>query len=325
MLSGRNGWGTCLPDFTNSFLAGSVFDRWAYTPLAGDASTRGYQRLTGADGRTAILMHTPPDQVASQTAFLRIGAHLLRIGLCAPQILLVDLAKGLLVIEDLGTRHFAQWLAAHPAHEPQLYSAAVDVLIAVQADEPPTGLIALSPAHAARMISPLTEYYAPNAPLDPLVAALEAALILHAPDANTLALRDFHAENLIWRPDLTGTDRVGLLDFQDAVLAPPEYDLVSLLRDARRDVPQGLCDAMMDKFACATGRDPGQTRAASACLGVQRNLRILGIFARLARRDDKTRYLDLLPRVWGHILADLQHPALAELAPLVAKHIPAPT
>lgn len=314
-----------MPDLTRSFLAGSVSEDWARTRLAGDASTRSYQRLTGPGGQTAILMHTPPDQAASLTAFLRIGAHLAGIGLCAPQILRADPGDGLLLIGDLGAQHFAQWLTQHPADAPLLYAAAVDVLIAVQSHDPPPGLTALTPAHAARMISPLIEFYAPDAPLGPLVNSLEQALNRHAPTASHLALRDFHAENLIWRAGKLGTDRVGLLDFQDAVLAPPEYDLVSLLRDARRDVPQDLCDAMIDRFAQAAGRDPAQTRAAFACLGVQRNLRILGIFARLARRDGKTRYLDLIPRVWGHIQTDLQHPALSGIAPLIAKHIPAPT
>ena len=154
---------------------------------------------------------------------------------------------------------------------------------------------------------------------------MERALLRHAPDAKSLALRDYHAENLIWRPERHGLDRVGLLDYQDAVLAPAEYDLVSLLRDARRDVAEPVAIAMTQRFARQSGKDLAAVQAAMACLGVQRNLRIMGIFARQARRDGKTRYLSLMPRVWGHIQRDLQHPALSELARMIATCVRAPT
>lgn len=298
-------------------LAGSGWAGWQATPLAGDASSRRYLRLTGPDRATAILMQTPepPD------GFVQIGAHLSSIGLCPPQVLWQDRAAGLLLIEDLGPCHFAQWLTLHPGDEAALYRAAVEVLAVVQRHPAPPGLPALTPAHAAAMIAPLTDWYAPGVDPVPLIAALEQALTHHAPLANCLSLRDFHAENLIWRPERTGTDRVGLLDFQDAVLAPAEYDLVSLLRDARRDVADKVCEAMIGHFARLTGRDPAQTRAALACLGVQRNLRIIGIFARLAKRDGKSRYLDLLPRVWAHLQRDLSHPAMAEMQGLVLARI----
>ena len=313
-----------MPDRINSFLAGTEFGGWTRNRLAGDASSRCYHRLTGPDGRSAILMDTPIDQSASLVSFLRIAAHLSAMGLCAPRIVLAEPDTGLLVIEDLGAMDFTKWLSKTPLDEPVLYAAAVDVLIAMQSGASPLGLTALTPGYAAGMIAPLTEWYAPDAPLLPLTLALQVALDSYAPLADRLALRDFHAENLIWRPHRQGTDRVGLLDFQDAVLAPPEYDLVSLLRDARRDVSEAVVDAMIDRFACGTGRSVDMVRAAMACLGVQRNLRILGIFARLARRDGKSRYLDLMPRVWGHVQRDLQHPALARLAVLVTQHIPAP-
>lgn len=324
MPVGRPGWSPQLPDRILTFLMGSAYANWARAGLAGDASDRRFERLTGSDGRSVILMDTPPDGGEQLGQFLRIGRHLASIGLCPPETLLADESAGLLVIEDLGTMQFAQWLAFQPLDESRLYSSAIDVLVLVQNHAPPDGLAALTPAVAARMIAPLAEWYAPHVPLPTLITALESALSRHAPDAEHLALRDYHAENLIWRPDRSGTDRVGLLDFQDAVLAPPEYDLVSLLRDARRDVSAAICEAMTVRFADQTGRDPVQTRAAMACLGVQRNLRILGIFARLAVRDGKWRYLDLMPRVWAHVQHDLSHPALAELAPLINAQIPAP-
>jgi N-acetylmuramate 1-kinase len=108
------------------------------------------------------------------------------------------------------------------------------------------------------------------------------------------------------------------------VLAPPDYDLASLLRDARRDVDADMGVRMIDLFARLTGRPVSQVLAGVSCLAVQRNLRIMGVFARLAATEGKPRYLALLPRVWGHILHDLQHPALAGLAPLIRTAIPAP-
>lgn len=307
-----------------TFLAKSGFAQWSRAALAGDASGRNYQRLTGPAGDTAILLDAPPESGEVLGPFLAIGQHLRGLGLSAPDILFAEIDAGLLMTTDLGPDHFAYWLTLHPAEEAALYAAAVDVLAVVQAHPAPPGLTALTPAHAARMIDPLIAYYAPKVPLAALVEPLERALARHAPDATCLALRDYHAENLIWRPDRAGLDRVGLLDYQDAVLAPAEYDLVSLLRDARRDVSEPVVAAMIARFARHAGKDIAAVQAAVACLGVQRNLRILGIFARHGRRDGRTRYLNLMPRVWGHLQRDLAHPALAELAPLIATHIPAP-
>ena len=127
-------------------------------------------------------------------------------------------------------------------------------------------------------------------------------------------MRDFHAENVIWRPGRRGHDRFGLIDFQDAFLAPPEYDLASLLRDARRDVGADAAEAAIAAFATRSGRNRDVVSAATAMLAVQRNLRILGIFERLIRTAGKPRYADFLPRVRRLIEEDLTHPALADLA-----------
>ncbi|MGR3465311.1 aminoglycoside phosphotransferase family protein [Limimaricola sp.] len=302
---------------TRAFLARHGLSDHARTALAGDASARRYERLTGPGGESLILMICPEDGLDALEAFVAIARHLTGIGLCAPRIRALDRAAGLAVIEDLGHEQVAQRAETH-AGDTEPYAAAIDVLARLQAAPPPDGLARLTPEVGADMIAPLGEWYAPDLDLTALQAALRAVLERHAPAPSVLALRDFHAENLIWRPDHAGTDRIGLLDFQDALLAPPEYDLVSLLRDARRDVSDDLRIAMISRFATATGRNPARVEAACAALGVQRNLRILGIFARLARRDGKTRYLALMPRVRGQIAADLHHPALASLAPHAA-------
>ena len=296
-------------------------------PLTGDASVRRYARLAGPDGTTAILMDATSDTDAAFAAFQSVAAHLIRIGLAAPRILWSDPGKRLMVIQDLGPLQVAEWLTHHPDDATAVYSAAIDVLIRVQSHPAPDGLTALVPTRAAGMIAPLFDWYLndPDARLTAQITGLlQDALTAHAPRADCLALRDFHAENLIWRGDLHGLDRVGLLDFQDAVLAPPEYDLISLLQDARRDLVPDLQIAMLERYAAAAGRDPEMVRTAAAVLGLQRNLRILGIFARLSRQDGKTRYLDLIPRVWGHVVEDLSHPALTEMRPLILGAVPPP-
>lgn len=312
------------PDPCTAFLAGSPAAGWTRAALAGDASGRRYERLTAPDGRTAILMDARAEP-ASLAPFLRIGAHLRASGLRAPEILAQG--EGLLLLEDLGPTHMAAWLAQHPGEAPFLYAAAVEVLARVQSAPPPGDLVALTPIRAAGMIAPLFEHYAPGT--DPRLAAdltgrLREALERLAPDATVLALRDYHAENLVWRPGREGTDRLGLLDFQDAVLAPPEYDLASLLRDARRDTDPDLRAAMTRRFAELTGRSEARVAAATAVLGLQRNLRILGIFARVARERNRPRYLTLLPRLWAHIEGDLAHPALRGLHAAVHAAIPPP-
>jgi aminoglycoside/choline kinase family phosphotransferase len=138
-------------------------------------------------------------------------------------------------------------------------------------------------------------------------------------------LRDYHAENLLWLPARTGLGRVGLLDYQDALRGHPVYDLISLVEDARRDVGPGIAARLKARYVAARGLDATEFGEACAVLAAQRNLKIVGIFARLARRDGKRQYLRLIPRVWAHLQRDLSHPALAPLAGLVAQMIPAPT
>jgi aminoglycoside/choline kinase family phosphotransferase len=155
-------------------------------------------------------------------------------------------------------------------------------------------------------------------------AAFGPILWQYASETSVLIQRDYHAENLIWLPERTGAARVGLLDFQDAMAGHPAYDLVSILQDARRDVPPEVEAAMIARYVAATGQDGETFRAAYAVLGVQRNLRILGVFGRLCIMGGKSHYIDLIPRVWGLLLRDLEHPALSPVAGLIRDALPAP-
>lgn len=306
-----------IPAQKAQFLAITPCADWTVSPLAGDASTRSYDRLTGTNDDTAILMDAGPDAAQSIPRFIEIANHLAALGLCPPQIIATGSPLRFLLISDLGDTDVAAWLRTHPQDERPLYEAALDVLNRISAAPPPPGLTHLTPDIGATMLAPFFDHVAPTAHRPAIEGRVQDALARHAGAPDTLSLRDFHAENLIWRPAKHCTNRIGLLDFQDAFVAPAAYDLVSLLRDARRDIASETHAHLMARFADQSGQSLTETEAACAILGVQRNLRILGIFARLAQVAGKRQYLALMPRVTGHIRADLAHPTLAGLAPLI--------
>jgi aminoglycoside/choline kinase family phosphotransferase len=145
--------------------------------------------------------------------------------------------------------------------------------------------------------------------------------------AQTWVLRDFHSPNLLWLPEREGTARVGLLDFQDAMMGPAAYDLASLLQDARVDVPEMMEIALLSRYV-RTRMRKGSFEASAfarsyATLAAQRASKILGIFARLERRDRKPQYLRHMPRVWNYLQRSLAHPDLAPLAAWYRANVPA--
>ncbi len=316
---------------TDVFLAHAGWAGAQRRALAGDASARQYERLTdGPDGARAILMKDPED-IGSVIAFQRIARHLSALGLSAPRILAALPKNGLLVEEDLGDALFSRVLADQPALEAELYLAAVDALITLHADPAPDAPPYDTPALVAA-IDPALDWYGQNATgqADPaggalIKACLKDALSTLAPWQPVLALRDFHAENLFWLPERSGPARVGLIDFQDAVLTHPVYDLISLAHDVRRPVAPATIAAMFERYASATGQSLEALQEAGAVLSAQRNLRILGIFTRLSLHFAKPDYIDLLPRCWSLLTEALTHPALAALSEAVTATLPAPT
>lgn len=302
--------------------------------LAGDASHRRYDRLTAPqDGATAVLMDAPPEKGEDVRPFIRIAGHLAKLGLSPPRIIAEDAENGFLLLEDLGDDLFARVIPARPEIEETLYAAATDLLAQLHRHPLPDGLATYSPPLMADLAALAIDWYLPGAnasrPDAPVRNAFQAetetVLSRVAAEAPVLILRDYHAENLLWLPGRSGVARVGLLDFQDAMAGHPAYDLVSLLQDARRDVPDTLREAMIARYLAATGRDEARFRQAFAALGAQRNLRILGVFTRLCLRDGKPHYIDLLPRVWADLERNLAHPALSGVKRMVAEHLPAPT
>ncbi len=308
-----------------AFLTDSGWGDCARSIVAGDASNRRYDRLIKPDGSRAILMDAPPDRGEDVRPFIAIAGHLRSIDLSAPEIYHQEVETGLLLIEDFGDALFADLMGGDAAQEIPLYRAATDVLIHLH-QHPAPALPACDAAYLTTMVAPLFEWYAP----DP--DGMEAFAALFHPEAQRIArasqvmiLRDYHAQNLMLLADRDGLARVGILDFQDAMVGHPAYDLVSILQDARRDVSPVIERAVIAYMLSHTGADPADFTASYAVLGLQRNLRILGIFARLCLRDGKAHYVDMIPRVWDYVQRNLAHPDLAPLADMLNARLPAPT
>lgn len=342
-----------------TFLDESGFGQAERRRLKGDASTRSYERLVLND-QGYILMNAPrrPDGppvrdgkpysaiahlAEDVTAFIALSAGLRNLGLSAPAIYFADNQKGLLIIEDLGDELLVE--GEPPAPIEERYQAAVDLLVALHDQKLPDKL-PVSPHVEYRLprydigaflieVELLLDWYLPrlNAPLSParrdaFVALWRDALqpALEAPP--TWVLRDFHSPNLLWLPEREGIARVGLLDFQDAVLGPAAYDLASLLQDARVDVPEAMEIGMLGRYARLRRQadpsfDTAQFVKIYATMAAQRATKILGIFARLDRRDGKPQYLRHMPRLWAYLQRSLAHPSLASLKAWYGAHVPA--
>ncbi len=315
------------------FLAKAGWQDAARRPLAGDASARRYDRLVHGDtGAQAVLMDAPPDSGEAIGPFLHVAEFLSGAGFSAPEILASDADVGLILMEDLGDDLYARICANSPELETPLYEAAVDALCALH-QTPAPDLPEYCQATYLREARLLVDWYLPVAIGTACSDTLKTDFDRLIGEAcgqigvarKTCVLRDYHAENLLWLPDRHGISRVGQLDFQDALLGHPAYDLVSLLEDARRDTSARLQAAMIARYLAQSGVEPDGFRQAYAILGAQRNLKIIGIFARLCLRDGKGAYVDLIPRVWAHLQHDLRHPALAALKGFVERHVPAPS
>lgn len=305
----------------------------AETPSAPADATPEQRRALGYNA-VARLAGADCGRFAAASNYLR------SLGLSAPEVFACDPMQGFAVIEDLGDSLYTD-VVPEGANERELYSAAAEVLAKLHAGAAPAILPPDKPLHAyddtalLAEVDLLTEWYMPVAlgraadesettehralwskVLEPVLSA--SPVFVH---------RDYHAQNLMWLPDRNGPARVGLIDFQDAVSGPRAYDLVSLIEDARRDVSREIAEATTRHYLAAmrsqgTPLDEEGFRGQMATMAAQRNAKIAGIFARLHKRDGKSRYLDYLPRVWGYLNRDLENPALRELKRWYDRTIP---
>jgi len=350
----------------DAFLRGAGLGEARRAPLAGDASTRSYERLFLPDGSRRIFMDQPPVESAAcpaeadaQTrralghnalarlaagrvdAFVAVAGWLNRAGLSAPRIEAFDVDQGLAVMEDLGDNLFGPRLAAG-ADEAQLYEAAIDALVRMQSTPVPERLgaeagldwplltyDALALQTGADILPEWLPALRPQVRID--AAALSDWEALWRPilargeaGASVFCHRDYHAENLIWLPDREGPARVGMVDFQDAVLAHPAWDVSMLLHDARRDVSPALSERMLQRYLDRSRyADDLPFVADFHALGALNICRIIGVFARLVRRDGRPKYEAFLPRMWGYLDRCLADPGLADLRVWLDACVPA--
>jgi N-acetylmuramate 1-kinase len=325
--------------------------------MQGDASTRAYERLMRPDGKSAVLMISPPrpDKIPvrlgktystlvhrAQTidAFLAIAEGLVKLGFSAPTIYAADRPTGLAIIEDLGTEPFTH----NNAPIPERYLAALEVLATLHSMELPKTLPIGSSDHVlppydldalSVEVELLTDWYVPHVAHKSLSSAAKAQFVnvwrralhglIHA--KTTWVLRDYHSPNLIWMPERNGMERVGILDFQDCVIGHPAYDVASLLQDARVTVPDAMEIQLLGAYlGFRRSKDPAfdvnEFAKAYALMGAQRATKILGIFARLDKRDAKPQYLQHIPRIEHYLAKDIAHPGLRDLRSWFSDYVP---
>lgn len=347
------------------FLKAAGLADAARAPLPGDASTRRYERLTTASGVNLMLMDQPaaaesppadpswsPERRKAEgwnavarlsagriEAFAAVAAHLESLGLSAPEMVAVDAAAGLAVLEDFGDDLFARVIESGAPEEP-LYLAAVEALATLHDTPAPSVLTGAAGdwpllAYDETALQGGADLFVEWMPkLDASLvfddAAVEEWRAAWAPvtargaaGATVMAHRDYHAENLIHLPGRSGAASVGLIDFQDAVRAHPSWDLHSLLQDARRDVPAAVERRALDHyFALRPLMDRQAFMRDYAGLAALNEARILGVFARLIVRDGKPRYRAFMPRIWAHLNTNLKAPGLEPVARWFAAHVP---
>jgi N-acetylmuramate 1-kinase len=343
-----------------SFLDASGFGNAQRRRMQGDASTRIFERLT-RNSETIVLMNAPrhPDgppvrdgkpysaiaHLAEDVVpYVALSAGLRRLDLSAPEILDADLENGFIVMEDLGEEGIVR--GDPPAPIETRYAAAVDLLASLHARDLPSSLpVALQRDYrlprydiGAFLIEaellldwylPRLEAPAPQPARESFVALWRVALAPAIAAPPTWVLRDYHSPNLLWRAEREGIGRIGVLDFQDALIGPAAYDVASLLQDARVDVPEAMEVSLLSQYVRARRKndpefDPAAFTLLYATLAAQRATKILGIFARLDRRDGKPQYLRHMPRLWNYLQRSLAHPALAPLGAWYAANVPAP-
>jgi tRNA threonylcarbamoyl adenosine modification protein YjeE len=342
------------------FLDQAGFANDARMRIAGDASSRSYERIWQRDQRL-ILMNAPPQPdgppvkrglpysaiahlAEDVKPFVAMAKALRARGLSAPKVVAADLELGFLVLEDLGADLVVAGNPPTPIAE--RYGRAVDVLVALHQQDLPD-VLPIAPKLEHRLppydldaflieAELLIDWYLParGAAASAETRALFQSLwrdalrpVLEAP--KTWVLRDFHSPNLLWLGDRDGLAQIGLLDFQDSVMGPGAYDVASLLQDARVDVPEELEIELFGRYVRARrqrepGFDANTFARLYATLAAQRATKVLGIFARLDRRDGKPQYLRHMPRIFAYLRRVMAHPALAALNNWYLANVPPP-
>ena len=326
-------------DLKLDFLHSHDIKNYQLIPLQADASFRTYDRILTAKGARLILMNCPPEHYSVEP-FVRIATLLLENNIKAPRIFNTDAVNGFVLLEDFGDIRIKDILTNNFDKNYNIYCNVIDLLRQVQCID--TKMLGYHDNNALLDgISLYYDWYIPMATYkhdgipdnDQLEKIREQhkhfkaecleqwSAILQRIDQtqSVVALRDFHVENLMHIDQNT----IGVLDFQDALISHPAYDLVSLLEDARYNVPQQLADELILYYLANQSIDRESFIQSYHILGAQRNTRILGVFARKAIRDGQIKYLDFIPRVLEYLQRDLMHPVFPKY--FVDKMIPKPS
>lgn len=308
---------------THDFLDISGYSQHSIVPLKGDASSKRYSRLYLHE-ESSILLSMPPED-STFKSFVEIAIALKEKGFSPPEILYSDLTTGYAVIEDFGDILMSQTIKADKSTEVAMYEVSINTLIAMQERMSDLQLPEYNKDVLMQEALLLSEWLLPFLYGDEDVTALQQeyaalwneALNAMPPQCTYFVHRDYHADNLMWLPDREPPANMGLLDFQDALIGSPAYDLVSLLEDARRNVSYSLQQEMLNRYITHAGVDKLSFMREYYLLGLQRNCKILGIFVRLKARDNKSVYMPLVPRVWNYMEMNIDSGMLPdELTPV---------
>ena len=306
-----------------AFLAAHGLSQAERQPLTGDASSRRYQRIIG-NGRPPLILMQAPEPERELVPFVSIAARLAPLGLSVPEIIAVDAGAGLLLQEDFGNETFTALLdrGADPA---PLYHLATELLITLHRSAIDTaGLPIFDGAAFLAQVALLPEMVFPadGAIYSGFETAWRTVMPLALAGPSSLLLRDYHAGNLMYLQGRAGAAACGLLDFPDAWAGPAVYDLISLIEDARRDLPAELGGRLFTHYLAAfPALDPALLRAAATVLAAIRHTRVIAVFLRLARAG-KPGYLQHLPRLWRYLDHHFTRPELAPVAEWFARHLP---
>lgn len=319
------------------FLSNHKLSTARREPIKSDASFRTYDRLT-LSSKSYILMKAPPDK-ENIRPFMAIANFLRRNEFSAPQIIASDSEAGLMLLEDFGNDLFSVLLKSLPNTVMELYETAIDLLLHLHELPLPNDLtVDDQKSHVLKSynsflldqeLALFSDWYLPTVGVKDTKSLKEEIREMFKPlfrqilqASSVLTLRDYHAENLIWLPKRTGIKRVGLLDFQDAVLGHRAYDLVSLLQDARRPYDKELEENLLYRYLSHSRLNQKEFLVGYHTLGIQRNLKIIGIFTRLWQRDGKKKYLQRIPHVWSLLETNLVCPLLADIGAKLKQIVP---
>ncbi len=329
----------CAQDF---LLKNNIAD-FEIKKVAGDASFRSYYRIFSGE-KTWILMFAPPSHEDIHP-FINIDKLLVSQGFSAPKIYAIDEVNGFILLEDFGDDTYGRVLAKESSQslkqrELELYKKACDCLIAIAEIGPQKNILPYNAAVLFREVMLFVDWYLPaqnkKMTLSELaefkrlwfvlfdqLTTMNSSSDYHKKTNQVVVLRDYHADNLMVLPNEEGFKSVGLLDFQDALFGSKAYDLVSLLEDARRDLDDENRQVLLQYYLDNSGCDKDSFLRDYEILSLQRNIKIVGIFCRLAMRDGKKHYLNLLPRVLNFVRLRLAQkgPIFDEMSKLLQKFI----